>query len=340
MNLTRVNPYSTTYDVYGDPDKLTEFRLFSLNHCDMQCKGCFYNKLENNFTDFNKSLALANSLEEQGYVLESCFLLPTDIFDNKDNFKLFENEAFRETLSKFRFVGVASTLEEGFDEEFFEKVFSLSSDICVELQLNLSIKRIFEITYETTIRRSIHELKALYGKRVVINLAINTGFPLTAKEIERLKGLIKTLSEDGILELNFTFLFNGDISPTKKRRMMAQGLSTVKVFGDFYEEDDSFSKKFTERTFLSKPAFSFIGDKNDIYAMPILPFDEHVFVESDLFKLPSPDFFGFLQVFNNAAITNAPLDEDCVNCDLVDTCLSKHYFSLANAYDLKCFLTY
>ncbi len=113
--ITRESPYSTAYDLYGDPHKLVEYRLFVLNECSMTCKGCFYNKLQNDFNDFAGALSLAKELVENDYQLETCYLLPTDIFDNQDNYALFEIPEFRETLNLFSFVGIAATLEEGFD---------------------------------------------------------------------------------------------------------------------------------------------------------------------------------------------------------------------------------
>ena len=68
--ITRESPYSTAYDLYGDPHKLVEYRLFVLNECSMTCKGCFYNKLQNDFNDFTGALSLAKELVENDYQLD------------------------------------------------------------------------------------------------------------------------------------------------------------------------------------------------------------------------------------------------------------------------------
>jgi hypothetical protein len=243
-------------------------------------------------------------------------------------------------LYLFNYVGVASTLETGFKESFFEKVFSIREGLAVELQLNLSVKRLFEITYEETIKANIRKLKTLYGDKVVINLALNTGFDLKPEEIDRLKTLIMSLSEDGILELNFTFLFNEDISATKKVEMIKNSLSTVRVFSNFYKEDGSFVKEFNDRTFNSKPAFVFMGEEGSVYTLPILPFDEHVFVKDSGLLLKEPSYDGFLETFNYSSTINIPVLDKCNDCALMETCLSKHYFTLSNSYNLGCFLNY
>ena len=336
--ITRESPYSTAYDLYGDPHKLVEYRLFVLNECSMTCKGCFYNKLQNDFNDFAGALTLAKELVENDYQLETCYLLPTDIFDNQDNYALFEIPEFRETLNLFSFVGIAATLEEGFDPTFFDLVYGINDRLKVELQVNLSIKRLFDITYEPLIKRNILLLKERYGDRIVINLAINTGFELKDSELERLKVLLSDLSEDGIIELNFTFLYNPRIKPEKKRKMLISSIQTVNTFGAYYESKPSFVKKYNHRTFLRKPSFAFLGNPNRIYANPILPFDEYVFVEDETFLLSEPTYEAFLDCFGQTSAFNFPVDDDCESCENLSYCLGKHYFSIANTYDLGCFL--
>jgi hypothetical protein len=336
--ITRDDPYSTAYDLYGDPHKLVEFRLFCLNECSMACKGCFYNKIQNDFTDFAGSLSLAEELKANDYQLETCYLLPTDIFDNKDNYLLFDRPEFRGILNLFSYVGIAATLEEGYDPEFFDLVYGINDSLKVELQVNLSIKRLFDITYEPLIKRNILLLKERYGDRIVINLAINTGFKLADKEIERLKELLSDLSEDGIIELNFTFLYNPRISEEKKRKMLISSIQTVNTFGAYYESKPSFDKKYNNRTFLRKPSFAFLGSPNRVYANPILPFDEYVFVEDESFLLDEPTYEAFLNCYGTTSAFNFPVDDDCESCQNLSYCMGKHYFSIANTYDLGCFL--
>ncbi len=100
----------------------------SLNNCSMDCKGCFYKRTDNNFNDFRGSRNLAEDMQSNGYRLETCYLLPTDIFDNKDNYSLFDNEDFAKTISQFAYLGIASTLEDGFDTRFFDIVYGLNDD--------------------------------------------------------------------------------------------------------------------------------------------------------------------------------------------------------------------
>lgn len=336
--ITAKDPYSTAYDRYGDPHKLVEFRMLVLNHCSMDCKGCFYKRTDNNFNDFKSSLALAKDMTANGYRLETCYLLPTDIFDNPDNYQLFENQDFADTLRGFAYVGVAATLETDYDSRLFDLVYALREDIRIELQVNLSIKRLFDINYQMIVRNNIFRIKQQYGDRVVINLAINTGFELTEREKDRLKKMLKELSEDAILELNFTFLYNNDISDEKKNKMLKQSISTVREFGEYYEKDESFTTKYNQRTFLRKPSFVFVGDPNRIYVNPIVPFDEYVYIKKERYLLKSASYDGFLNSYSEISGINTPVIEACENCENLTQCMGKFYFAIANEFELGCFL--
>ena len=288
FNIVRKDPYSTTYNFYGDPHKLVEYRLLILNKCSMTCKGCFYKKTNNNFNDFSSALNLAKDMIKNDYKMETCYLLPTDIFDNKENYLYFQNKNFKDLLSLFSFVGIASTLENGYDINFLNFVYDLKKNIKIELQVNLLLKKIFEEHYHNVLKKNIAELKQLYKDNIVINLAINTGFKLTIKEKEKLKNMLSELSEDGIIEINFTFLYNDDISDNKKKEMLREGVLTVNDFGKFYEKNASFIKKYNNRTFLRKPSFTFVGNPNRIFVNPIIPFDEYVFIKKERYLLNEP----------------------------------------------------
>ena len=86
--MTRV-PALNLYGKYGDPYYVAEFRLFSFNVCKSACKNCFYQKTKNNYVSFEKPLALAHDLIKNGYHLETLYMLPTDIFENDFNYKIF-----------------------------------------------------------------------------------------------------------------------------------------------------------------------------------------------------------------------------------------------------------
>jgi hypothetical protein len=336
--LTRTKPYSTAYDQYGDPHKLVEFRMMVLNNCSMDCKGCFYKRTDNNFNDFRGSRSLAEDMQSNGYRLETCYLLPTDIFDNKDNYSLFDNEDFAKTVSQFAYLGIASTLEDGFDTRFFDIVYGLNDHIKIELQVNLLINRLFDINYQMILKHNVNRIKNLYKDRVVINLAINTGFSLDPKEKDKIKSMLKYLSEDGIVELNFTFLYNKDISEEKKQKMMKDSIRIIQDFGDFYQKDESFVTKYNQRTFLRKPSFVFVGEPNTIYVNPIVPFDEYVYIKKDRYVVQTPTYDGFLNSYGKITEINTPVVDACESCENLTHCMGKFYFAISNDFDLGCFL--
>lgn len=336
--LTREKPYSTAYDQYGDPHKLVEFRMMVLNSCSMDCKGCFYKRTDNNFNDFVSSRNLAEDMLANGYRLETCYLLPTDIFDNKDNYLLFKDANFSTMVSKFAYLGIASTLEDGFDTNFFDIVYKLSDNIKVELQVNLLITKLFDINYQMKLKHNVNKIKELYGDRIVINLAINTGFELSLKEKDKIKSMLKQLSEDGIVELNFTFLYNNDISDEKKQKMLKNSIRIIQDFGDFYQKDESFVTKYNQRTFLRKPSFVFVGTPNKIYVNPIVPFDEYVYIKKNRYIVETPTYDGFLNSYGKISEINTVVVEECESCDHLIHCMGKFYFAIANDYELGCFL--
>lgn len=336
--LTRNNPYSTAYEQYGDPHKLVEFRMMVLNHCSMDCKGCFYKRTDNNFNDFISARKLAEDMQTNGYRLETLYLLPTDIFDNKDNYLLFNDKDFSTTVSQFAYLGIASTLEDSFDTKFFDIVYGLNDQIKIELQVNLLISRLFDINYQMKLKHNVNSIKSLYKDRIVINLAINTGFELSQKEKDKIKTMLKDLSEDGIVELNFTFLYNNDIIEEKKKKMLKNSIRIIQDFGDFYEKDQSFVIKYNQRTFLRKPSFVFVGQPNTIYVNPIVPFDEYVYIKKDRYVLKIPSYDGFLNSYGAVSEINTAVIEACESCDHLTHCMGKFYFAIANEFDLGCFL--
>jgi hypothetical protein len=282
---------------YGDPYKLVEFRMMILNHCSMDCRGCFYKKTDNNFDDFSSALKLARDLISNDYKLETCYLLPTDIFDNPDNYNLLLNEDFRETLRLFSYVGIASTIETEFDHAFFEIIDGISKDLKIELQINLLIAKLFDINYQIILKSRIKAIKEKYGDRIVINLAINTGFKISDKEKEKLKNMLSFLSDDEIIELNFTFLYNKEITKEKKKSMLEESIKVVNEFGDYYTKNEDFTKRYNNRTLIRKPAFSFVGNPNRIYLNPIVPFDEYVYIDDDKFLVKDSSYDSFLNTY-------------------------------------------
>ena len=311
--------------------------MMLLNLCSMDCKGCFYKKTENSYDDFEFALSLTNSMVENGYKMETCYLLPTDIFDNKQNYKLFDDVKFNSILSNFSYVGIASTLETGFDDEFYQIVKRISPNLKIELQINLLINRLFDINYQMIIKNQIKKIKTNYGENVVINLAINTGFKISEKEKQKLKILLNNLSDDEIVEMNFTFLFNPDIKDDKKKNMMIESVKTINEFGEFYEENENFTNKYNDRTLLRKPAFTFLGNPNRVYLTPIIPFDEYVFIEDRKYVVETPSYDGFLDTYGNMEDINTMILNKCESCENLPYCLGKGYFAISKQFQLGCF---
>lgn len=327
-----------SYERYGDPYKLAEFRMLVLNECSMDCRGCFYERSRNNFDDFDFAYRLAVDLREHEYELETCYLLPTDIFDNKDNYKLFKNTAFAKTVSLFEYIGIASTLESGFDTDFLKIATDNNPATKIELQVNLLISKLFDINYQTKIKSRIAKLKEQYGDTVVINLAVNTGFAPSQAEKNKLTRMLDFLSDDKIIELNFTFLYNAKISQDKKARMLSESIKTIHDVSKHYFKGESAINQYTNRTLLRKPAFTFMGEPNRTYLTPIIPFDEYVFIANDKYCVLSPTYEGFVETYAGVDDINSVILDKCVDCRNLDLCMGKGYFSIAREFDIGCFL--
>lgn len=327
-----------SYERYGDPYKLAEFRMLVLNSCSMDCRGCFYERNKNNYNDFDSTLNLAKDLQKNEYELETCYLLPTDIFDNKENYKLFENKSFAETVSLFEYIGIASTLETGFDHEFFRIVKDNNPKTKIELQVNLLISKLFDINYQLIVKSKIARIKEKYGEDIVINLAINTGFSLTNKEKTKLKEMLDFLSDDKIIELNFTFLYNNKISQDKKTNMLSESIKTIHDVSEHYFDSRDGSKQYTDRTLFRKPAFTFLGEPNRIYLTPIIPFDEYVFIENSKYQVLKPNYDGFIDTYSGLDDINSVILDKCMDCNNLNHCMGKGYFPIARDFNLGCFL--
>lgn len=329
-----------SYERYGDPYKLAEFRMLVLNDCSMDCRGCFYERNKNNYNDFEFALNLAKDLQKNDYELETCYLLPTDIFDNKDNYTLFENNSFAETVSMFEYLGIASTLETGFDYEFFRIVKDKNPKAKIELQVNLLIARLFDINYQIIVKSRIAKIKEAYGEDIVINLAINTGFALTDREKIKLKEMLDFLSDDRIIELNFTFLYNPKISLDKKSSMLKESIRTIHDISEHYFKSsiDQNSKQYNDRTLLRKPAFTFVGEPNRVYLTPIIPFDEYVFIDNPKYNILTPSYEGFINTYGSLDDINTVILDKCIECKNLSHCMGKGYFPIAKDFDIGCYL--
>lgn len=324
-------PLPNLYSKYTDPYKLVEFRMFLLNLCNMGCKGCFYKKDGNTFGSYQPAIDLCEDLQRVGYSLETCYLLPTDIFDNEINKTLFESEKFNELISHFRYVGVGSTLTAGWNKTIFDHIIQVGPS--VELQVNLMVNHIFDEDYYHTIKEAISGVLVCYPN-TVINLALNVGYTLTEQEIEQVYDLVERLSVDKIIEVNFTFLYNPAISPEKKAKMMLNSFGTLKRFSHAYEK--SGDPKYNTRTMLRKPSFTFKDGK--IYLSPIMPFDEYVFIDDDKYLVRTPSVEGFLNTQVAVETNNLPILEECNDCSNLQICQGKGFFTFARDMNLPCYL--
>ncbi|TFG95549.1 hypothetical protein E4H12_13020 [Candidatus Thorarchaeota archaeon] len=327
-------PLPNLYEKYTDPYKLVEFRLFLLNLCNMGCKGCFYNKDGNTFGTYDEALQLSQDLSQHGYNLETCYLLPTDIFDNDANRALFASTDFVELISRFRYVGVASTLINEWDPYIFETVRKKTNGKTnIELQVNIVINQIFDPSYTDLLESRIKEVLDQYPD-IVLNLAINVGFSFSPGEVRKIHELVNKLSTDKIVEVNFTFLYNDMIGPVKKRKMMIRSYDILREFSDLYVLDGD--PKYNSRTLLRKPAFTFKDGK--IYLSPIMPFDEFVFLKNDKYTLQEATVSGFLAAYTQLEAVNQPIIAACDSCPNLSTCQGKGFFAIANEMNLPCFL--
>jgi hypothetical protein len=206
----------------------------------------------------------------------------------------------------------------------------------VELQVNLLLSELENPEYHLRIETEITKLKELYSDDIVINLAMNTGFKISESDQFILTTMIKRWSEDGIIEMNFTFLYNENISHSKKSKMLKESISTINTFGNIYKKDASFKVQFNNRTLLSKPAFSFVQDS--IYLNPIIPFDEYVFIKEDEYKLNKASYSSFIHTYISINSNNISKLNNCTSCSNLKYCMSKSYFSIENYYNVGCIL--
>jgi hypothetical protein len=300
----------------------------------MGCKGCFYNKDGNTFGSYDPALQLSEDLVKHGYSLETCYLLPTDIFDNEANKALFNSPDFVELISRFRYVGVASTLINEWDSSIFELVRKKTGGKTnIELQVNIVINQIFDPSYTEMLEKRIKEVLKQYPD-IVLNLAINVGFEYSPGEVRKIHELVNRLSTDKIVEVNFTFLYNDMIGPKKRQKMMIKSYQILREFSDLYVLDGD--PKWNGRTLLRKPAFTFKDGK--IYLSPIMPFDEFVFLKNDKYTLQEATFTGFLAAYSQLEAINQPIIDACDSCPNLQTCQGKGFFAIAREMGLPCFL--
>ncbi|MEE2670893.1 MAG: hypothetical protein VYA54_04250 [Bdellovibrionota bacterium] len=325
--------YTEMHNKYGNPYYVAEFRLFNLNDCFKNCENCFYNRSGNQLDNYEAIDRLAEELIEKDYQLETCYLLPTDFFENKANLELLEKDAVKSIISKFRYLGIASTLEGELEFDYFNVLISSSSVEQVELQINLINEKLFLESYFCEVKANIEKLRALMGDKIVFNLALNLGRNISQEEYVKIKEFVEALSDDGILEINFTFLYNSRISKKLKSEKLLESLKSMKTLAQMYNTEED---RFNDRTLLRKPSFIFKGDS--AYIAPIIPFDEYAYVEDDLFQLDRINFDSFLKVLNHIEKINKPIIEDCLTCDKLSTCMGKAYFAVANVFKLPCFL--
>lgn len=331
--MTETLAIQNLHDKYQDGQLITDFRIFCLNECSKACSGCFYNKVNNsvNFKDANK---LADELIEQGYDLETCYLLPTDFFDGPDNKKLFDDKDFVELINKFDFFGIAATMDEGdFDTSFLDPLKEVAPKVRIDLQLNIIMKMMFEEEYVQRLERAIDKFTARYPENTV-NLAINVGMKFTDEQYQRFEELIVRLSSDKLAEINFTFMARPEISPKMKGQYMMNALPVLNRLSDAYAENGEV--KYSDITLFTRPGFVF--KDNNIYVAPIIPFDEFVIIQKEDYRLKSPDFKGFLEATANIESENFPIWDKCAGCSNLSQCMGKGYFAIARNLNLPCFL--
>lgn len=327
MNL----PVENLYSKFGDPYRVVEFRAFSFNSCQAGCKNCYYQKTQNEFYDFEKTKLLAQDFKKNGYTLETLYLLPTDVFENDFNFQVFQQSIFIETADLFNYIGLASTLRNGFKSEFFDYFFKTFSRTKIELHVNLLEEQIQNQAYITSLERNLKEIKSTYGSNILLNLALNIGTEWTISDLGIIKELVHKYSHDKILELNYTFMFNEKISHEKKAKLISSSYPVLQYFGSEFRKTE---KMYNTRTLLRKPSITFKNDR--IYLSPIIPFDEYIFMDEPDFQLDKANFNSFLETYSLIEKRNIPRDEGCYSCENFATCLGKGFFSIANYYNLPC----
>lgn len=327
-----LTPEKNLYGKYGDPYRVAEFRVFSFNSCGAGCKNCFYLKTNNHYYNFSNVFKLAQSLKDNDYTLESCYLLPTDVFENEFNFQVFDNKEFQKVLSLFNYIGLATTLRNGFVKEVFDNLLTFNNqNLKIELHVNLREDLLEDASYITHLEEQLNKIKSIYGDKILINLALNLGSRLTESDHQILKHLVYKYSDDKILEMNFTFLFNPNISRTQKIKFLKDSYSTMQFFTREYGKVET---EYTGRTLLRKPSFVFKG--NEIYLTPIIPFDEFVYLDEKYCQLEEASFDAFLKTFSELEARNIPILEECQGCDCFQYCYGKGFFAIANNLDLPC----
>lgn len=325
-------PERQLYKKYGDPYRVVEFRIFSFNSCGAGCKNCFYKKNDNNYNDFKSVLNFARELSSKEYTLETCYLLPTDVFENEFNFKIFEDPTFKEVLELFNFVGLATTLRNGFNRSFLDHILSFNeSTLKIELHVNIREDLIDDPVYIRNLEKDLKELKFLYGSKILINLAINLGTKLSHSDHEELKRLIFHYSDDKILEMNFTFMFNPTFPKEEKIRLLVDSYPTIQYFTEEYRQTES---DYTRRTLLRKPSIVFKDNK--MYLSPILPFDEYVFLDDNFCRIQEPTWDSFLETYLAIESKNLPILPECSDCHNLEYCQGKAFFALAQTLTLPC----
>ncbi len=271
-------------------------------------------------------------MKDNDYTLESCYLLPTDVFENEFNYKLFEGEDFKKVISLFNYIGLATTLRNGFDKKVFDQLLILNENkLKIELHVNLREDLLEDETYLAGLENNLKQIKSIYGERILINLALNLGSAMSDSEHEVLKTLVHDYSDDKILEMNFTFLFNPKISKTQKMSYFKASYPTIQYFTKEYGRVE---RIYTGRTLLRKPSFVFKDDK--IYLTPIIPFDEFVFLDEPFCVLEKPDFESFLTAHQEIEIRNNPILAECESCTELEFCSGKKFFTVANNLELPC----
>lgn len=172
-------PELNLYGKFGDPKKLVEFRLFSFNSCSAGCKNCFYRKTDNNFSDFQKADKLAAELMDKDYSLETVYLLPTDVFETDFNFRIFKDQNLKNVLNKFRYIGFASTLKDGFDRSFLDSLFQEYAHLKIEMHVNLLEEKIFDEVYVEKLSATIRELRIFTETKFLLTWRSTRGHDLT-----------------------------------------------------------------------------------------------------------------------------------------------------------------
>jgi hypothetical protein len=325
--------YTQVHDKYGSPTHVAEFRLFNLNDCFKSCENCFYKRSGNHLVNYDEIAEFADELSENGYQLETCYLLPTDFFENKENIQLIKKPAVQKVINKFLYLGLACTLEQPVDFSEFASVVEGLKIKEVEVQINLINELINKKEYLEQISQNVSNLRQKLNGRCVFNLALNLGNKVEEDELLKIEQFIHDLSDDGILEINFTFLYN-DLLPKKvKSKKLINSLATMRQIGHMYNKVE---ERFNERTLLRKP--SFIFRSNSCHISPIIPFDEYAFIENENFQLKKATFLEFLNVFANIEKFNRPILEKCNSCSNLKVCQGKGYFIAAREYQLPCFL--